>query len=130
MDGLTLALIKALGSGGTFLAPQFSSSTSYSAGDYVVRSGALYKATEDHAAGAWNAAHFEKVEVGGELERLNAGIDVLFDFHKTSLTWGEIVALIESGEMSEIFPVASQIKDVWKNTSDASVEFPWDIVHY
>lgn len=65
-----------------------------------------------------------------DIERLNAGVDVLFDFHKTSLTWGEIVALIEGGEMSEIFPVASQIKDVWKNTSDASMEFPWDIVHY
>lgn len=75
-----------------------------------------------------SAAQIEKN--ASDIERLNAGVNVLFDFHKTSLTWGEIVTLIEGGEMSEIFPVASQIKDVWKNTSDASVEFPWDIVHY
>ena len=111
------------------VAVTFSASDSVDAGDYVFYSGNLYRCIANHT-GAWNAAHFEKVEVGGELERLNAGIDVLFDFHKTSLTWGEIVALIESGEMSEIFPVASQIKDTWKNTSDTSVEFPWDVVHY
>lgn len=111
------------------VAVTFSTSESVDAGEYVFYSGKLYRCIVNHT-GAWNAAHFEKVEVGGELERLNAGIDVLFDFHKTSLTWGEIVALIESGEMSEIFPVASQIKDTWKNTSDTSVEFPWDVVHY
>ncbi|MBR5279938.1 MAG: hypothetical protein IKU26_03095 [Clostridia bacterium] len=111
------------------VAVTFSASESVDAGEYVFYSGNLYRCIVNHT-GAWNAAHFEKVEVGVELERLNAGIDVLFDFHKTSLTWGEIVALIESGEMSEIFPVASQIKDTWKNTSDTSVEFPWDVVHY
>lgn len=111
------------------VAVTFSASDSVDAGEYVFYSGNLYRCIVNHT-GSWNAAHFEKVEVGGELERLNAGIDVLFDFHKTSLTWGDIVALIESGEMSEIFPVASQIKDTWKNTSDTSVEFPWDVVHY
>lgn len=82
------------------------------------------------AAQSVSASAAQIAKNASDIERLNAGVDVLFDFHKTSLTWGEIVALIESGEMSEIFPVASQIKDVWKNTSDASVEFPWDIVHY
>lgn len=82
------------------------------------------------AAQSVSASAAQIAKNASDIERLNAGVDVLFDFHKTSLTWGEIVALIEGGEMSEIFPVASQIKDVWKNTSDASVEFPWDIVHY
>ena len=82
------------------------------------------------AAQSVSASAAQIAKNASDIERLNAGVDVLFDFHKTSLTWGEIVALIEGGEMSEISPVASQIKDVWKNTSDASVEFPWDIVHY
>lgn len=82
------------------------------------------------AAQSVSASAAQIAKNASDIERLNAGVDVLFDFHKTSLTWGEIVALIEGGEMSEIFPVASQIKDVWKNTSDASMEFPWDIVHY
>ena len=82
------------------------------------------------AAQSVSASAAQIAKNASDIERLNAGVDVLFDFHKTSLTWGEIVALIEGGEMSEIFPVASQIKDVWKNTSDASVEFPWDVVHY
>ena len=38
---------------GTNFAPEFSSSTPYSAGDYVLYQGTLYRFTADHAAGAW-----------------------------------------------------------------------------
>ena len=65
-----------------------------------------------------------------DIERLNAGVNVLFDFHKQNLTWSEINTLVKGGEMSEIFPVGSQIEDTWEDTSETSVTFPWDVVHY
>ena len=66
-----------------------------------------------------------------DIERLNAGVNVLFDFHKQNLTWSEISTLVKGGEMSEIFPVASQIEDTWEATqSSYNVTFPWDVVHY
>lgn len=38
---------------GTNFAPEFSAGTAYSAGDYVLYLGTLYRFTADHAAGAW-----------------------------------------------------------------------------
>ena len=48
------------GGGGTDitnLAPAFSTSTAYKKGQYVTYSGQLYRFTENHSAGAWNASH-------------------------------------------------------------------------
>lgn len=36
----------------------FNTSTGYEVGDFVIYSNAIYKCTTQHAAGAWNAAHF------------------------------------------------------------------------
>lgn len=44
----------------------FSASASYAIGTYVVNNGLLYRCTTPHS-GAWNAAHFEQVTIGGEL---------------------------------------------------------------
>lgn len=44
----------------------FSASASYAVGAYVVQNGLLYRCTTAHS-GAWNAAHFEQVTIGGEL---------------------------------------------------------------
>ena len=52
------------------LAPLFSSSTSYSVGQYVTYIGTLYRCTVAHSAGAWDSSHFTAVTVGGELENL------------------------------------------------------------
>ena len=49
-------------------APQFSTGTAYTKGQYVYYSNALYRFTADHAAGAWNAAHATAVTVGSELK--------------------------------------------------------------
>ena len=67
-----LALVIALaGSGGgggggddditkATLAPSFSTSTAYEAGDYVWHSGKLYRFTADHAAGSWSSGDTEE----------------------------------------------------------------------
>lgn len=44
----------------------FSATAVYAVGAYVVYNGLLYRCTTAHS-GAWNAAHFEQVTIGGEL---------------------------------------------------------------
>ena len=82
----------------TFLAPQFSSSTSYSAGDYVVKNGALYKFTEDHAAGAWTGTDVEQTLTSEELEDLYAALSskANVDGSYSSLTAGNAEQLVST----------------------------------
>lgn len=54
------------------IAPEFDSSTSYTAGSYVYKNGVLYRFTADHT-GAWTGSDAETVTVGGELTRLDNG---------------------------------------------------------
>lgn len=57
----------------TTLAPAFSSSVSYTPGQYVTYGGGLYICTTAHT-GSWNASHFSAVSVGGEFSRLDKTI--------------------------------------------------------
>lgn len=56
----------------TSLAPAFSTSTNYTAGQYVTYNGAVYKFTTDHPAGAWNSAHVTATNIGSELSSLKS----------------------------------------------------------
>ena len=49
-------------------APAFSTATNYTKGQYVTYEDALYRLTQNHAAGAWNSAHVESVDVADVLE--------------------------------------------------------------
>jgi len=67
-----------------YIAGVFDPATAYAAGDYVIRGGALWRFTEDHAAGAWIGTDAEQVTVGGELQttaaargRISARIDTI-----------------------------------------------------
>ena len=51
------------------VANEFSTSTAYTAGDYVTYQGALYRFTADHSAGAWNSSQVESVSVAGQLKK-------------------------------------------------------------
>lgn len=54
-------------------APAFSTSTAYTAGQYVTYTdGKLYQFTTDHAAGAWDSADVRAVTTGAELADLNS----------------------------------------------------------
>jgi len=103
--------IKAGGGGGgadltAFLAPQFSSSTSYSAGDYVVKSGALYKFTEDHAAGAWTGTDAEQTLTSVELEALYAALSnyAKVDGSYSTLTAGNAEQLVSTVGVEDSAP--------------------------
>lgn len=49
------------------IAPTFSSSTAYAAGQYVWYNGTLYRFTADHAAGTWTGTDAASVVIGGEI---------------------------------------------------------------
>ena len=51
----------------SIIAPEFSTSTAYSIGQYCRRNGNLYRFTSAHSAGAWNSSHVTEVTVCGEL---------------------------------------------------------------
>ena len=50
------------------LAPEFSSSTSYTEGQYVTYNGDIYRFTANHSAGAWSGNDATAVTIGAELQ--------------------------------------------------------------
>lgn len=88
---------------GTNFAPEFSSSTPYSAGDYVLYQGTLYRFTADHAAGAWvgTDATVEKIApvVSDLKESLNEIENDLYETFSTRVTAGVVTgAILSTGE--------------------------------
>ncbi|MBR3000155.1 MAG: metallophosphoesterase [Oscillospiraceae bacterium] len=69
----------------TTLAPAFSTSTEYKAGQYVTYDGKMYKFTTDHVAGTWNSAHVIQVNVGGETADLKSAIMQLPDIYDNAI---------------------------------------------
>lgn len=62
-DDVKVMLVKGIdGTGSECLATEFSSSTSYSKGDFCTYNGSLYRANAPHQ-GVWNASHFDEVTV-------------------------------------------------------------------
>ena len=68
----------------TSLAPAFSSSASYTPGQYVTNGGVLYVCTTSHT-GSWNASHFSAVNVGGELSRVFGALTQNYDELKSEI---------------------------------------------
>lgn len=59
----------------TSLAPAFSTSTAYTAGQYTTYDGKLWRFTTDHAAGSWNAAHAVQANLGGDVSDLKSAFE-------------------------------------------------------
>lgn len=55
----------------TSLAPAFSTSTAYKAGEYVTYNGKLYRFIKDHAVGSWVSGDVTAVNLGEETWKLN-----------------------------------------------------------
>ena len=56
------------------IAPDFSSSTAYTAGQYVWYSGTLYRFTSDHTAGSWTGTDAIAAEIGEDVADLKGAI--------------------------------------------------------
>lgn len=75
----------------TSLAPAFSTSTAYTAGQYTTYDGKLWRFTTDHAAGSWNAAHAVQVNLGGDVSDLKSALGTMNNVLKmndpTPINW-------------------------------------------
>lgn len=60
------------------VAADFNAGTSYTAGNYCVQDGKLYKFKNNHS-GAWSAADVDEVKIAGELSSLKSGLSELGD---------------------------------------------------
>lgn len=63
----------------TSLAPAFSTSTAYTAGQHVTYNGHLYRFTADHAEGSFVNTDCTQVDVGGELSALKSAFEFTQD---------------------------------------------------
>lgn len=66
---------------GTNFAPTFSSSTAYSAGDYVMYNGTQYRFTANHAAGAWTGSDAVAEPISPVVADLKTQISKAFAFN-------------------------------------------------
>lgn len=108
--GLIFALAGGSGGGGgggtseSVIASAFSSSTAYTKGDYVMKSGKLYVFTADHAAGAWDASDVSEVSVGEELTDVKSAIhpSIVTPASGTTFTLAPCPVTYDFGEMAEL----------------------------
>jgi hypothetical protein len=66
------------------IAPEFDTSTSYTAGSYVYKNGVLYRFTSAHT-GTWTGTDVEVVTVGGEVTDLKADLNDIINDGTTHL---------------------------------------------
>ena len=59
----------------TSLAPAFSASTNYAAGQHVTNNGKVYRFNIAHTAGAWVASEVTEIKLGDEIYDLNSALD-------------------------------------------------------
>lgn len=68
------------------IAPDFSTESAYSAGDYVYHNGTLYVFTSNHAAGAWSNSDTQAATVGGEIATLTGEAADLYSGKANQIT--------------------------------------------
>lgn len=96
------------------LAPAFSTSSAYTAGQYVTYNGGLYRFTTDHAAGAWNSSQVASANLGGEISDLKSAMSAVVDggFIPLELEFTDGGYISNSGEnVGEVIPYQN-----WKYT--------------
>lgn len=90
------------------ICPPFSTSTAYTAGQYVWHDGKLYRFTTDHAAGSWNAAQVELAVVANAIPTVDDTLSVQGAAADAKKTGDEIADL-----KSEMNTMQSEIEDFY-----------------
>ena len=71
----------------TSLAPAFSTSTAYTAGQYVTYNGGLYRFTADHAAGSWSSSDVTAAKLGNDISDLKSAITDSTGYRQIEITY-------------------------------------------
>ena len=140
-DMLALALACAGGSGGggggavalsalRDIAPDYSSSSRYSKGDYRIYDRNLYRAKQDiNTPEAWTAAHWDAVTVGESLEELDERVtalensipdEILAAFPQETITDAPIASFSDGADGLPVKDLVIDITPVQAGTGDPS----------
>lgn len=89
MEAATAAANAAAAAVPDMIAPTFSTSTAYAAGDYVYYDGALYRFTAAHAAGAWTGSDAVSVQLAPEVADVKSAVSEINNIISTEIeiTW-------------------------------------------
>ena len=107
------------------VAADFNAGTSYTAGNYCVQDGKLYKFKNNHS-GAWSASDVDEVKITGELSALKSGL--------ISVEGKLVTVLVSYSSTDGCFPLAvgtpepalrAQITTVGRNISNGAVYAVW-----
>ena len=86
------------------VAPTFSTTATYNAGQYIWYDGKLYKFTTDHAAGSWTGTDATQVDLGNDLknqiDNLEEGFDTVNDFSTIKTGTNIFPGYTESGAIN------------------------------
>ena len=88
------------------IAETFDETQEYSAGEYVIYDGGLYRFTSDHSAGTWNSAHVTEVSIGLEITDLRDDLeeditDLRTDLNEARTDLDEIISTV-LGELNYV----------------------------
>ena len=70
------------------VAADFNAGTSYTAGNYCVQDGKLYRFKNNHS-GAWSASDVEEVKIAGELSSIKSGLNNVETYSTTAVKIGK-----------------------------------------
>lgn len=107
------------------LAPTFSSSTTYAAGDYVWHSGKMYRFTMAHEAGSWTGTDVEEAPLSAGITDLKSAVDAV----ESKITavdssfpqgpaQGSIVTIDDGADNVPVVSLTAQIVPIQSGTGD------------
>lgn len=112
------------------IATEFSTETSYTAGNFVYHDGKLYQFNADHSAGAWNPTDVVEANVTDQIVSNKAAIDgltasdVAYDNTDSGLTAANVQNAVD--ELSESYPADKVIlSDGVTNVEDRLEDSGW-----
>ena len=115
------------------LAPDFSTSNTYYAGDYVWYNGTLYRFTANHAAGSWTGTDAAAAVIGNDLGDLKSAIDDLPEgkYHSSSVTndrylnsEGELISQV-GWSVSDFLKIGQNAKYFMPSGTTSTAIFCW-----
>lgn len=95
---------------GANFAPDFSASTAYTAGQYVMKDGTLYRFTADHAAGAWTGSDAEADKIAPEVAGLRDDVDYVTNAYSRDYTVEDYVHKLDD---SDVIGTLAAITSAW-----------------
>jgi len=105
----------------TSLAPAFSSSTAYTAGQYVTYNGGLYRFTKAHAAGSWASGDVVAVNLGGELSDVKSALVKASEPTTNLWEWGDFLNFTTQADIANIdIPAGTYMISAVVTSSDTS----------